>query len=290
MIVSQLIDRLTKQTGNQDQVYWLTRVQLALNELQDASDVVLKEVKIVAPEASSVITLPWFMKNIRGIRPAFGDPHMELNTPHVGYMDSIYEEYSTAWKILGRTPLDRSITQATRLTFEKVEPDETPIIVTVTGRTNFAHEISEEIEVTDTAQSVHAYLEPAEITKNIQDSSDLEIFDATDTLLGTLPNCLLSAPRIKVRVGGWVGSDTINILYQPYLYGNLGSQVPVGYEDAIFWKAIAYHRLPDLATKDPTIYNQVALSALQVAHSGQLRGVVTYQNAGRTVQSSQGSI
>ena len=290
MNLTHLITELGQDTGSQNQDYWVRILRKVLNELQGGADVLLNEVTLAAPTGSTLITLPWYIRNLRGVRPTYGSPSIELNTPHVGYMDGVYEQFNYAWKLIGRTPLDTSISNATRLTFRKLGTEATPVVISVSGPTSNAAQVSEDISLVDTAETTAAFKDLAGLSKADVNGVDIEVLDAAGNQLGTLPNCLTSAPRQKIRVSSYTFTDNINVLYQPYLFNVLGQEIPAGFEDAIYWKAMELHRLPAVAADNPEIYSQKAMSAFVVAKSEQLRGVKTYQNGGPEAPSYQGKI
>lgn len=149
------------------------------------------------------------------------------------------------------TPLQRRITNATRLTVARKVTDTVAVDVTIGGRTDVAAFAQETVTIpanTLSAASVNRYTDIKKIEKTDVTTSDILITDANGTQLSELPNHLLSA-RYKMwelRPAEAAFTDvfmgTFDVLYKPFLPAldaDFG-YFPPEYELVLQWIAVSH--------------------------------------------------
>ena len=154
--------------------------------------------------ASQVITLPWFVENIRKIR--WYDPRLPLDVDAQGnrYNDSVGNElWIKKWRKVKKGALARSIDNYTTLKVSVPLAESEIFSVTVKGQTTNSAYSAEtltfavgELEKETTGN----FVEVQSISKNVTTASDVTIKDASDNILMVIPNHLKTFKYYTIQI------------------------------------------------------------------------------------------
>lgn len=140
--------------------------------------------------AERVIILPWFVYQLKGVRPAYEYPRKLVGPrPYYGSIDGFQSHYE--WRMLHRTPLLKSIEAAGQLTFRPRKVLTSQIILSIRGPGNFGvieHETLTLPANTDEVTSAAAYSDVSMLSKSTVTAADIEVFDIQGNQIAILPS------------------------------------------------------------------------------------------------------
>lgn len=204
---------------------------------------------------TQLITLPWYVDEIRGIRRATYASKIELVDMRPRYHYRPWRQKTLQWRLMGECALEQHITQAGRLVCTLAGPETSTITVTVTGQTTTAGLAEEEITIEAgelTAASVNQYTQDQpngirSIVKSARTSYDLTISQEVDAReIATIPNHQLVSKNqlIQVHDGNYSliysPNEGAEILFKwPYKQLDSDADLFIGterFDDALVWK------------------------------------------------------
>lgn len=148
------------------------------------------------------ITMPYFVGKLRGVKDSSRN-RIELQTPRPFYQDETYLTSPYTWRILGESPLPRSIENATRLTFTLTKPSPVPFKISVIGTDDRASEVRDQITMLAGAKSISTTRQFTDATSIIKDTlleEDIVITGANGEDYGIIPNLQYGAVHQLVQV------------------------------------------------------------------------------------------
>ncbi len=204
-MLNDVLKLVQSRTGLND-VDALREVNFAWRELWDMDDLPgsLWEVSI-SPEnqVPPRMSLPWYIGQIRGVKMNWQRERMTLNTPHVYYQNNEYYQSPFTWRILGKSPLMRSITNATRLDLTLGQNESAIVSVTIIGPTDTAAQTTETIVFpigTRTKSTVNNFVDINSITKSTITANDISVKDSLGQEIAILPNSEYEASNTIVQI------------------------------------------------------------------------------------------
>lgn len=249
-----VIDFVASRTDLTNRADLLREINFAWDEIWNSDDLPnsLFEITMKAADDDSArITLPFFVGKIRAVK-SNNRERVTLNTPRPYYHDETYTQSPFTHRILGVSPLSKSITNATRLKFTIPVANPAQFKVTVIGPDDNAAEVRDQIifpvgskEVWTTRQ----YTDSNSITKDILTDWNVRILGANGEDFGVIPNLDFAARNTVVQI-----SDKCNkcctscycfdVLYKkttPVLYYD---EQMVPYPDVLMVKTLEWITLP----------------------------------------------
>lgn len=177
-----------------------------------------------------VISFPWYVGAIRGIRLHNSSRKLTLNDMRPRYNYSPWVQPYLKWRQMSPSPLSSALTQSGTLTFTIPEAYTEPFTITVVGQTATASSVVENItfNVGDTTKtSTNQWSQEApfgvrEIKKSTSLPWDVAVtLTATGATVSTIPNNQPSVSFIRVQILDWnlsqqyiYGEDCLEILYK----------------------------------------------------------------------------
>ena len=267
MTISDLKDQILNVTNIEDETRLGLIISAAINELWYGIDLPGTTFQVyVYDDNYPLITLPPEVHIIKAVKRVMED-NVELNTP-VPFYQSNNLTSTYRWQILGPTALQRSINNATRLTFSIHEAESTDIAITINGRSKHARSLTETVTIEageTSAVSTNAYETASLIEKNRATSSDVlisvagEPSDLTDdNIVGRIFNHEKSSPCLQVNLTNDIQAASyqapqgdpfhcFDVIYRerpPIAERALAIFMPP-YDQTLFLKCLAYSKLYD---------------------------------------------
>lgn len=234
----------------------LREINYAWKELWETDDLPnsLFEVTVQPVDSNAIISLPYYIGMIRGVKQnVVGRERIALNTPRPYYQDETYALMPWRWRILGTSPVNKSILNATTVDLTFDQPCTEQVTVTLMGPDDRGEEVREQIvfEVGDTSkESTKRYSDFSQISKDIYTSNNLRVIDAAGEEIGFVPNAAYEARYTVVqitdqcnRVQNWC--RCFDILYKkvcPRLY--FDEQPVSGLENVLMTKTLEWITMP----------------------------------------------
>jgi len=189
----------------------------------------LFEITMEPIDSNSRLSLPWYVYQLRGVKQNFLRMRIHLNTPRPFYQDDSYVQSPFVWRLLGTSPLIRSITNATTVNLSFTEPVTEEVIVSLIGPDDNGSNVREQITFAPnetTKRSTKRYTDFSTITKDKITETDLIVTDASSNELARVPNLDFEARNMVIQITDkcFVCANfcrCFDILYKkkvPYLY------------------------------------------------------------------------
>lgn len=205
---------------------------------------------------TQMITLPWYVSEIRGARRPSWDHKIQLVTPQLRHHYKPWRQPSMQWRMLYKTPLMRHMTQASKLTVTLTVPETTKTIqITIKGQTTTAMQHSETLTFspgvtvkTTVAQFIQAApFGITNIVKSHRTIGDVTITQAVDgRVIAEIANCALTATNRLIQIHDgqhavmYATNEHVEILFKwPYMPLIEDTDQFIGsdaFDDAIVWK------------------------------------------------------
>lgn len=234
----------------------LTRIiNRAAQEIYDSTDLpgsVTDNVFNIDDTQIQAITLPWFVGEIRAARYYEHGGRITIVASQARFKTYPWRPPYLQWRILGHTPLERTLNQATQLKFVIAETESDPIVISVVGQTVHAARHIEnvtiapgETEVTTTKQWLQdSPLGIVALHKDRITDHDVKAYTTVDNAqVATIYNRAMSADNTRIAITeDSVGTEidsAVQVLYKKRyipLYYNEDVFVDQRLEDAIIWK------------------------------------------------------
>jgi len=244
--------------GSPQRAQALLYVNRAAREIYSNTDLPgsLFEREFAISTDTQMVTLPWYVSELRAARRPSWNHKIQLVTPHLRHHYKPWRQPWMQWRMLYKTPLLRHMTQAGKLTVTLTVPEnEKTIRVTIKGQTPTAMLRSETLvfspgqtSKTTTAQWVQA--QPygvVAIVKSHKTEGDVQITQEADGLLvAEIANCSLEASNRLIQIHDGQRSVTyatgehVEVLFKwPFITLQDDTDQFVGtdaFDDAIVWK------------------------------------------------------
>lgn len=233
----------------------LREINYAWKELWETDDLPnsLFEVTVQPTDSNAIISLPYYVGTIRGVKQNIvGRERIALNTPRPYYQDETYALLPWRWRILGTSPINHSILNATTVTLTFDRPCVEQTIVTLMGPDDRGEEVREQIifEIGDiTKESTRRYSDFSQIAKNTYTTNNLRVLNAQNEELGFVPNMAYDAKYTIVQITDQCNKTQnwcrcFDILYKkicPILYFD---EQPVAIENVLMAKTMEWITMP----------------------------------------------
>lgn len=203
-------------------------------------------------QTSHRITLPHYVGLIRGVKQNSLKTRIKLFDPKPYYQNNSYFQSPFAWRILGNTPLKRSIENATTVNVSLQQAESAIVIVSLRGPTDTASESLEELtfaigEVEK--ESTKRFTDFSVISKDVITQNDVVILDSLDVEIAEIPNNGFTASNTVIQVmdkcyRSCVNCGCFDILYKipaPVLY-SATQEIP--FETALVNKVMEVITMP----------------------------------------------
>ena len=230
----------------------VAKINDAAQEIWDSTDLKESLDEFIADinVSAQVISLPWFVENIKKMRYYNGRIPIELHDIRNRYNnDDGNELWIKRWRQKRRTPINQTLTNYTRLTFTIPLAETVDIKVSLQGKTTNSSKSYEEVTIAAgqlSAMSVYDYIEPENIVKGAGNKYDITVTSGDGEVLSIIPNHLLYAKYNIVQFLDQESSvlpqsySAVEVLYKKpfeplvndydeFCYGNK-------YDMAVLWK------------------------------------------------------
>ena len=208
---------------------WLNRAAVMIYDQYDLPGSVFEQFFCVDND-KHVITFPWYVGAIRGVRWHDSSRLVTTRDMRPRYHAVPWTQPYLQWRQIASTPLHTPLTNAGPLTFQISTPETTPFDVVVNGQTSVAANATETITfaVGDLVKTSVNLFEPESpfgvtaIKKTRATNSDVIVrLTATQEEIGRIANNQLYAANLRVQILDWnagtpfiLGEDCVEVLYK----------------------------------------------------------------------------
>jgi hypothetical protein len=208
---------------------WLNRAGVMLHDQYDFPGAVVEQFFCV-DNSEHVVTFPWYVGAIRGVRWNESSRLVTLKDMRPRYHNSPWTQGYLTWRQLQGTPLHTPQTQAGTLTFTITAAEEDSFDVIIVGQTATASCLTEVItfqpgDLTKVSTNQYAVESPTGIValkKTIYTQSDVQVTQTADaTSLAVIPASQLAAANLRIQILDWnvstpfiQGEDCVEVLYK----------------------------------------------------------------------------
>lgn len=214
-LFQQLKEVLGQLPGNLDQeetlLSWANRAAKILHDSYDLPGTMMEQFFVTDP-TKYVITFPWYVGSIRGMRLHNSSRQLTLQDMSPRYATSPWVQPYMKYRQLAPSPLITSLTQSGTLTIELGTAEDEPLNVIITGQTPLASKVQETVVLEagqTSAVTVNQWTQEmpfgiVAIRKNRITNTDINITQTADSLLvATIPNSQLEAMNTRVQIMDW---------------------------------------------------------------------------------------
>jgi hypothetical protein len=208
---------------------WLNRAGVMLHDQYDFPGTVVEQFFCV-DNAQHVVTFPWYVSAVRGVRWNESSRLISLVDSRPRYHNSPWTQGYLTWRQIQGTPLHTPQTQTGTLTFTITVAEEDSFDVVVIGQTATASCLTEVItfqpgDLTKPSINQYAAESPTGIValkKSIYTQSDVQVTQTADaTSLAVIPANQLAAANLRIQILDWnctspfiAGEDCVEVLYK----------------------------------------------------------------------------
>ena len=228
--VSETVGVLPDSQDKENQVLgWLNRAAVMIYDQYDLPGSVFEQFFCV-DNNQHVITFPWYVGAIRGVRWHDSSRLITLTDMRPRYHGVPWTQPYLKWRQIQSTPLHTPLTNAGPLTFQINAAETQPFDVIVNGQTSRAANVTEIVTFTpnNLVKSTVNLFEPespfgiTSIKKSRYTNSDVVILNsATQGEIGRIPNNQLYASNMRVQILDYnastpfiVGEDCVEVLFK----------------------------------------------------------------------------
>lgn len=253
-MLKHVIDFVMSRAGFAKREDALREINFAWVEIWNSDDMPnsVFEITVKPDDSNPLISLPWYVGVLRGVRLNASKERVHLYTPRPYYQDQHYFQSQYTWKVMGTRPLMRSIINATTMTFTIDKPEASVFNVYAVGPTDSASEDNETITFQPGETSMPCtkrFTDLTSLTKDAFTLTDVNIIGANGEELGIIPNVEWEARNTIVQLTDRCIIESnfcrcFDILYKkvaPILY-NEYSTVPN--EEVLMTKTMEWISLP----------------------------------------------
>lgn len=228
--VSETVGVLPDSQDKEAQVLaWLNRAAVMIYDQYDLPGSVFEQFFCV-DNNKFVITFPWYVGAIRGVRWHDSSRLVTMRDMRPRYHGVPWTQPYLQWRQISATPLHTPLTNAGPLTFQISAAETQPFDIIINGQTSMAANTTEIITFTpgDLVKNSVNLFEPenpfgiTSIKKSAYTSSDVAVLvSATQAEVGRIANNQLYASNIRVQILDWnagtpfiLGEDCVEVLYK----------------------------------------------------------------------------
>ncbi len=225
MIVQEIIDFVKDRSGEQDSATLLREIRNELRRIWYSQDVEgsLQELDFV-PDDNKVVTLPWFVFQVKGARRASGT-QQRLMTPRAYYQDFNYRQALNTFRVLGRKALYTTLTNPGVLTFKTRAANDAEFKIHVRGPDDFGVSSDETLVFSpgDREKSTTgSYVDVQTLGKSTPTAVDVEVYDVADERVSIIPasqtevQCIVLQVTDKCNTGTITAGNVFTILFKTH--------------------------------------------------------------------------
>lgn len=203
MNLSEMRRYIQVRTGEESEETLVQELNLVAMEYWQETDPPgsVKEIYVQAG-TSNIITLPPYVGHVKAIVRSTGKS-VTLLSPRVRYTTETAYTDSLTWTKVGSSPLFHSLSGAGRVTAKVSAPNTRPFTVTLAGPDSRANHTVSTISfgANDLSGiSLKSFSDIVNASKSANTETDVDLFDVTDTLVGTILSNQTRANCIALRV------------------------------------------------------------------------------------------
>ena len=272
-MLKDVIDFIVARTGY-DRTTALREINYAWEELWNTDDLPdsLFEISLVPSSTTGLLSLPYYVGQIRAVKEHDSHARITLETPRPYYHDGRYDLSPYTWRILGSSPLRTSITNASPLTLTIAEPETEEFTVTLEGPTDNAARSAEvaTFAIGETSKvTTKCFTDITSATKDMITKANVNLSGANSEDYGYIPNDDFEARNILAQITERCGTICTSCACYDVLYKrkvplllNEGASVP--FQQVLMTKTLEWITLPkDGGEVKADIFGQKARSLLE---------------------------
>lgn len=297
-MLRDIIAFVSSRTGETSRDILIREINFAWKEFWNSDDIPnsLFEITVKPIDDLARITLPWYVDQIRAVKQNWSRARITVNTPRPYYQDDVYGQSIYTWRVLGISPLGRSITNATTLTVILAQAETVVVKVVLRGPTDNAQDTREEItfQIGDTShETTSRFTDLLSVTKDVLTNQNITINDSLGSSLVLIPNSSFEAKNTLVQITdkctctACINCECFDILYKapcPYLFYD---DTPVPFEEVLMAKTLEWMSMPKEGQEKITQNYAVKASNLLNQFNGNESGVEHRLDLGRNAYTSR---
>ena len=228
--ISETVGVLPDSDDKTEQVLtWLNRAAVMIYDQYDLPGSTFEQFYCV-DNSQHVITFPWYVGSIRGVRWHNSSRLVTMRDMRPRYHAVPWTQPYLQWRQIASTPLSSPQTQSGYISFTLAAAATEPFNVVIVGQTAVAANIVETIafdigDVSKTSANQYEPESPFGITalrKSIYTESDVTVTQtATAAVIGIIPNNQLYASNLRIQILDYnvsssyiSGEDCVEVLYK----------------------------------------------------------------------------
>ena len=205
-----------------------------------------------------LITLPWYVEQVRAMRRVRSNDPVRLLGPAPRYHNAPWLQSRAEFYVLGRRAIHTPLSIESPLTVTIPLAQSVPFTVTIKGQTPSAASVTEKLsfaagDTSKTTTTQFAKDDPIgieTISRYGEVTADIQVADAAGTVICTIPNTVESPQHIVVQwnnydAGAYNTTDNIiEVLYKRVftpLINDSDETIFPAIDNAILWKARGYY-------------------------------------------------
>ena len=285
-VLTQFGNKIGLNPNNTEQRKVLLRfANEAAIELYQTSDMAgCLEEQYFKINADQTISLPDYVGQLRAMRTADTQIAIKLSQMRPRYNQFKWQDNWRNWRLKGIRPLQTSITNQSVLTLEVREVEDTPVVVHISGSTEWAANVSEAITMNAVSKdTVNAYKDIKSITKITFNAYNIAVKDVDGNQLTYIANDKLEAKFqiIDISQSPWVQANAdplsawCEVLYKVALpwYSDDNQTFPAeGYDNVWVNKCLQLYYEETENIQMAVSYYQKAQQSLAAIHEDANRG------------------
>ncbi len=204
-MLKNVVDFVMSRAGFARREDALREINFAWCDLWNSSDLPNSVFEVtVKPEGEdAIISLPWYVGTIRGVRLNASKVRVHLFDPRPFYQDNKFYQNTLEWKLLGINPLKTHIINATTIDLSIEIAEEQEFKVYLTGANDNASSDTEVVtfQAGELEKStIKRCTQYTSIVKDLLTKSDVTITGANDEDLGIIANCEYEARNQIIQI------------------------------------------------------------------------------------------
>lgn len=272
-MLKDVIDFIVARTGLSPEIA-LREINYAWEELWNVDDLPnsLFEISLTPESQTGLLTLPHYIGLLRGVKEHDSRMSVALQTPRPYYHDGTYEQSPWTWRVLGTTPLKRSILNASTISLAIAEAEEEQFTVTLQGPTDNASKSLETIvfEPGETAkESTNRFTTLTSRTKSALTKANVTLTGPNGEDYGFIPNDAYDAVYTIVQIMDRCACvcttcNCFDILYKTPVPILTDEDTSIPYQQVLMTKTLEWILLPKEGQEAKAdIFGQKARSLLE---------------------------
>lgn len=254
IMLKDVIAYVSSRTGETNRDILLREINFAWKEFWNSDDVPnsLFEITVKPFDTEARITLPWYVDMLRGVKQNGSRNRITLNTPRSYYQDGNYAQSPWTWRILGNSPLTKSIDNATQFTVSVPQAETAIFKVTLRGPTDNAEDTREELTFqigTTSKTTTKNYTDLVSVTKDVLTAQNVSIINSANEEVSLIPNNGFQANNTIVQIvdkcsQNCVDCSCFDILFKapcPYLFYD---DTVIPFEEVLMAKTLEWMTMP----------------------------------------------